>query len=167
MRAAERTSRVDSGSGPTQTRMRSLAAQVAEIAWRSRYSRIAASTRSAVARSASWRSAIRLPLRKKVLRGVARLLRHVDLAFGEALEQLVGRQIDELDLVGAGEHAIGHGLAHVDAGDLRDDVVQAFEMLHVDRRVDVDAGREQLLDVLPALRMARARDGSRARARRR
>ena len=29
-------------------------------------------------------------------------------------------------------------------------------MLHVDGRVDVDAGREQLLDILPALRMARA-----------
>ena len=72
-------------------------------------------------------------------------------------QQLVGRQIDELDLVGAGEHAIGHGLAHVDAGDLRDDIVQAFEVLHVDGRVDVDARGDQLVDILPALGMARAR----------
>ena len=95
-------------------------------------------------------------LAEEILRGVPRLVGHVDLALGKALEQFVGRQIDELDFVGAGEHAIGHGLAHVDAGDLRDDVVQAFEMLHVDRRVDIDAGGEQFLDVLPALGMARA-----------
>ena len=44
-----------------------------------------------------------------------------------------------------------------DAGDAADDVVQALEVLDVERREDVDAGREQLLDVLPALRMARAR----------
>jgi hypothetical protein len=31
-----------------------------------------------------------------------------------------------------------------------------LSMLHVDRRVDVDAGDEQFLDVHPALRMARA-----------
>ena len=35
MRAAERTSRIESGSGPTQTRTRSFAAQVAEIKFES------------------------------------------------------------------------------------------------------------------------------------
>ena len=43
-------------------------------------------------------------------------------------------------------------------GDLRDDVVQALEVLDVDGGVDVDAGGEQLLDVLPALGVARAGD---------
>ena len=43
-----------------------------------------------------------------------------------------------------------------DAGDLGDDVVQAFDVLDVERRPDVDAGGEQLLDILPALRMPRA-----------
>ena len=33
----------------------------------------------------------------------------------------------------------GYGLAHADAGDLRHDVVQAFDVLDVERRVDVDA----------------------------
>ena len=42
------------------------------------------------------------------------------------------------------------------AGDLGDDVVQALEVLDVDRGVDVDAGGEQLLDVLPALGVAGA-----------
>ncbi len=52
----------------------------------------------------------------------------------------------------------GTALADADyAGDLRDDVVQALEVLHVDRRVDVDPGLEQLADVLPALQVTRAR----------
>ena len=75
----------------------------------------------------------------------------------EALEQLVGRQVDQLHLVGLVEDAVGHRLPDAHAGDLADDVVQALEVLHVDRGVDVDAGVEQLLDVLPALGVARAR----------
>ena len=74
----------------------------------------------------------------------------------QALDQLVGRQIDELDLVRVVEHVIGDGLPDPDVGDLADDVVQALEVLDVHRRVDVDPGVEQLLDVLPALRVARA-----------
>ena len=42
-------------------------------------------------------------------------------------------------------------------GDLRDDVVQAFDVLDVDRGIDVDAAVEQLLDVEVALGMAAAR----------
>ena len=48
-------------------------------------------------------------------------------------------------------------LRAADPGDLADDVVQTLEVLDVHRRVDVDAGVEQLLDVLPALGMARRR----------
>ncbi len=39
----------------------------------------------------------------------------------------------------------------VDAGDLGHDVVEALEMLDVDRGVDIDAGRQNLLHILPAL----------------
>lgn len=51
---------------------------------------------------------------------------------------------------------IRHRLAHPDPGDLGDDVIQAFDMLDVERRVDVDAARQNLLDVEIALRMAAA-----------
>ena len=51
---------------------------------------------------------------------------------------------------------VGHGLAHRDAGDLGDDVVQALDVLDVERGVDVDAGVEQLVHVLPALVVPRA-----------
>ena len=52
---------------------------------------------------------------------------------------------------------VGHRLAHADAGDLRDDIVQAFDVLDVERGVDVDAGGDQFLDIHVALRMAAAR----------
>ena len=52
------------------------------------------------------------------------------------------------------------------AGDALDHVVHRLEVLDVHRRDHVDAGLEQLLDVLPALRVARARARSCARARR-
>ena len=47
------------------------------------------------------------------------------------------------------------GLALLDAGDLLDHVVHRLEVLHVHRRDDVDPGGEDLLDVLPALLVAR------------
>ena len=76
-----------------------------------------------------------------------RLLRHVDLAVLQALDQVFGRQVDELDVVGLVDDRIGHRLAHADAGDLRDDVVQALDMLDIERRIDIDAGGEQFLHV--------------------
>ncbi len=96
-------------------------------------------------------------LAEEVLDRAPRLLRHVDLALAQALQQLVGRGVDQLDLVGALEHAVRHGLLHADAGDPGHHVVQAFDVLDVHRGVDVDARGEQLLDVLPALGVARAR----------
>ena len=84
------------------------------------------------------------------------LLGNVDLAFLEPLDQIVRRQIDQLDGVGAVEDRVGHGLAHAHMRDLGDDVVEAFDVLDVDRRVDVDAVAHQLFDVEVALRMTAA-----------
>ena len=94
--------------------------------------------------------------REEVLERPLGLLRDVDLAFLQPLDQVVGRQVDELDRVGPVEDGIGHRLAHADAGDLRDDVVQALDVLDVERRVDVDAAVEQLLDIEIALGVAAA-----------
>ena len=82
---------------------------------------------------------------------------NVDLASTEPCDQVVGRQIDQLDVVGLVENLVGQGLALPDAGRLVDEIVQALEVLDVYRRPDADAGCEQLLDVLPALRMSRRR----------
>ena len=95
-------------------------------------------------------------LAEEVLAGLARLVRDVDLAVPEAVEQVVGGQVDQLHLVGVLEDGVRHRLAHDDAGDLGHHVVQALDVLHVHRGVDVDARVEQLEHVLPALGVARA-----------
>ncbi len=76
---------------------------------------------------------------------------------GKPAPQRFWRDIDQLDLVGGADDLVGHRFLLLDAGDLSDDVVEAFQVLDVDRRDDGDAGVEQLLDVLPALGILAAR----------
>ena len=82
------------------------------------------------------------------------LLGRVDVAVGHPPAQRLGGHVDELDLVGGPHEGVGDRLALGDAGDALDDVVEGLEVLDVDRRDDVDAGVEQLVDVLPALLVA-------------
>jgi hypothetical protein len=88
-------------------------------------------------------------------RDLGALLR-VDLAGAQPLLKLLGREVDEHDLVGLVEDPVGERFAHANAGELEDRVVEAFEMLDVDRRDDVDAASEELVDVLVALLVAHA-----------
>jgi hypothetical protein len=78
-------------------------------------------------------------------------LRRIDVAAGEAVAERERRQVDELQLVRATDDLVGDRLALLDRRDLLDHVVERLEVLDVERGDDVDAGREQLLDVLPAL----------------
>ena len=50
--------------------------------------------------------------REEMLERALGLLGDVDLALLQALDQVVGREIDQLDRVGAVEHRVGNGLAH-------------------------------------------------------
>ena len=95
-------------------------------------------------------------LAEKVLDCRGRLFRHIDLSFSHALQQVVGGKVDEFDLIGPVEQKIRHGFPYIDARDLGDYVVQAFEVLDVHGCEDGDSGAEQLIDVLPALFMAGA-----------
>ena len=95
-------------------------------------------------------------LAEEVRQRLLGLAGEIDLALAEALQEIVGRQIDQLDLVGLLEDRVRHGLPHDDAGDLGHHVVQALDVLDVDGGVDVDAGVEQLDHVLPALGVAGA-----------
>ncbi len=81
---------------------------------------------------------------------------HVNLSLAQALDQIVGRQVDQLDLVGPLKDAVGHRFAHRDAGDPRDDVVDAFQVLNVERRVNVDTRFQEVGNVLPALGVRQA-----------
>ncbi len=55
------------------------------------------------------------------------------------------------------DDAVRDRLANLHARDARDQIVEALQMLHVHGRVDIDARIEQLLYVLIALRVTRAR----------
>jgi hypothetical protein len=104
-----------------------------------------------------------LPQRREVSRsevvGERRVdpFRLVDVAVGHAPAQRLRRHVDELDRVGLPNDRIRDGLALLGTGDAFDDVVQRLEMLDVERRDHVDPAREQLLDVLPSLRIAGTR----------
>ncbi len=71
-------------------------------------------------------------------------------SFSRSIE-LGRRQIDEDHLVGLLVGDVGDDLAHLDAGDAAHEVIEALEMLDVERRPHIDAGGGQLLDVLVAL----------------
>ena len=94
-------------------------------------------------------------LAEKVLRCALGLLRPVDLAGLEAGQQLIGRHIDQHDFIGFVEHGVRHGLMHANAGDGAHCAVEAFKVLHIERRPDINAGFQQFLHILPALGMAR------------
>ena len=66
-----------------------------------------------------------------------------------------GRSISSISSARS-QDAVRQRFAHLDAGDALDDVVQALQVLDVERRVDVDAGGEDLVHVLPALEMPAA-----------
>ena len=94
--------------------------------------------------------------RKIVLDRPLRRVRHIDLAVMQPFDQVIGRQVDDLYIVGAIDDRIGNRFAYADTGDLGDDVVQAFDMLDVERRIDVDAAREQFLHIHIAFGMTAA-----------
>ena len=58
----------------------------------------------------------------------------------QALAQVVRRQVDQYHFVCGVKKGIGHCFPHLDAGHTADHVVQAFEMLNVNRSEHVNAG---------------------------
>ena len=72
--------------------------------------------------------------------GALGLAGDIDFAFVQALAQIIGRQVDQHHLIGGIEEGIGHRLAYLDAGYAADHVVQAFEMLNVNRGEHIDTG---------------------------
>jgi hypothetical protein len=66
----------------------------------------------------------------------------IDLALTQALQQLIRRQVNQLDLGGAIEDPVGNGLPHARASDLRDGIIQTFQMLDIDRGIHVNASGE-------------------------
>src|SRR5262249_13021758 len=83
-----------------------------------------------------------------------RLLGDIDLSFLETLNQIVRCEIDQLDRISPIEHRIRHGLADAHMRDLSNDVIETFDVLNVDGRVNVDAAAQYFLDIEVAFWMA-------------
>ena len=96
---------------------------------------------------------VRLP--EKLLDSWGRVTGAIDRSRPQPREEFGGWQVDQLDLVGLIENAIRNGFRLPLARNPLDDVVQAFQVLDVERGPYVDSRGAQLLDVLPSLRMAR------------
>ena len=75
----------------------------------------------------------------------------VDLAGPEARQQIRGREVDQFDIIGLIEDAVGNRLLLPHACDAFDDIVETFQMLYVERRPDADPRSQQFFDVLPSL----------------
>ena len=71
-----------------------------------------------------------------------------------ALERLRGH-VHELQLIRVPHERVGHRVGRRLARDALDHVVQRLEVMDVDRRDHVDAGGEELIDILPTMRVAR------------
>ena len=97
-------------------------------------------------------------LREEPVEGDLRALGRVDVAVLHPLPQRVRAHVDELDLVRGQQHVVGEALVDRGAGDRRDGVGHARDVLDVHRGHDVDARVADDLDVLPALGPCRARD---------
>ena len=70
-----------------------------------------------------------------------------------ALPQSIRRDIDELYLVSLVEDTVRQRFAHTHARDARHQVVQALQVLDIDRGYHIDARIEDLLDILIAFGM--------------
>ena len=82
--------------------------------------------------------------------------RRIDIAVRHSPLKSLRRHVHQLDLIRPAHHFVGHRFMLGDAGDLLDNVVDRLQMLDVDGGDDVDAGVEQIFDVLPALLVLRS-----------
>ena len=78
------------------------------------------------------------------------LLRQINLARLQSLQQLFRCNVDEFKINGRIEDSIRYRFANYDPRNLTDDVVQAFDMLNIQCRPDIDACFQQFLNILPA-----------------
>lgn len=95
--------------------------------------------------------------REKVRKRRPDPLGRVDFARTQALDEVSRLQIDDFDRIGRVENAVGDPLGGRHSRHGGNLVVKPLEMLHIHRRVHIDARTEQLFDILIALAMAAPR----------
>ena len=94
--------------------------------------------------------------REEVVHGGGDALGRVDFAGLQPLAQVFGGKVHVDDLVGHGDDVVGDALLDADPGGALDDVVQALQVLDVQRRNHADARAQQFFHVLVAFGIAAA-----------
>ena len=84
------------------------------------------------------------------------LILPADTAAGYAFQQLRWLDVHQFHLVRLVKHGIRDALLHRNTGNGGNGVVQALDILDIDRGIHVDAGAKQLPNILVALGMAAA-----------
>ena len=85
---------------------------------------------------------------KKVIQRTGSLLLLIDFSFPQTLDQIVRLNIHQLHLIGRVKYRIRNTLAHRYLCNGGHQVVQRFQMLHIDGGVYIDSGPQQLLNIL-------------------
>ena len=85
---------------------------------------------------------VQIVFREKIFQRGGGAVGGINFPLLQPLAQFVGGQINVHNVVGLQHEAVGHAFAHVHARRAQNGVVQAFEVLDVQRGDDVDA-REQ------------------------
>ncbi len=91
---------------------------------------------------------LQVRLLEKILQRGLDPFRRVDLPFQQPFAEILGRQVDVHELVRLAEHRVRNPLADPDVGRLLHDVVEAFQVLDVQRGDDVDPLGQDVLDIL-------------------
>ena len=95
-----------------------------------------------------------VPFPEKVLAGVLDSNWDIDLSGIQTRQQIIRRQVDEHHFYCVVEYAVGHGFTDRSPYDAGCNIGDAFKVLYVERRVDVDARSQELFNVAPAFGMA-------------
>src|SRR5262245_15477017 len=88
---------------------------------------------------------------EKILQCLCGLFRLIDDTPLQSIDESFGGDIYHYDFVGLLDHPIRNGLTNTDTRNLPDLVVQAFQVLKVHRRQNVNASVEQAMNILPPL----------------
>src|SRR5690349_19990163 len=94
---------------------------------------------------------LKIRIAEEILQRRVYPLHRVDLALAQSLLQILGSEIDIYHLIRLGQHRVGNALANLYTDEVLDRVVEALQMLNVQRRDDVNAGGEDVLNILVPL----------------
>lgn len=94
---------------------------------------------------------------EEIFEGGGDPLLRVDFSFFEPFPEVFRGQIHVHDLIGLGNDSVGEAFPDFHPDEFLDRVVQAFQMLDVQRRDHVNPGRENFLDVLVTFSISASR----------